>query len=820
MAIRDCLANAVEGGEISRREAADLLARFEEYRARRAADGLADADLLAKQDVALALRAEAAERRRLAALQERALQKALAGIDAYRTPGGAQSREGAAIGVLEDFHGLNGADSVEGVRKAILSRAMEQMREAVKAFERTAVLGRTRNPATLDNLVDEAFGKATGDAAARQLYLIWFSTAEWLRQRRNRAGGATGFLDNWGLPQVHDAGAVLAAGRERWKADIVPLLEPANMRHPLTGQALTPGELDAALEHVYASITTGGWNTREPSMLPQGRGSVARQMADERFLIFRDGEAWRTYQRAYGQGDAFAAMMGHIKVMARDIAAMEVLGPNPAGTIEFITQRLMKDAAGKGAVAEGRALAAGLEMRGMWEVMRGGTDTPVRVGVANTMATLRHLLTAARLGGAMLSAAGDPFINATARAMAGVPVMQTLPSHLRQLFSGAARAEAREAGLILDSALHVFGREATNTHEMAGKEWSRWLADRVLTWQGLTAWTQAGRHAFQMDFMREMARAARAGGPPPAHLKPWLERWGLDGDWGALSRMPIHTTADGMELLRPRDMYGIDERLGERVMAMIQMTSEFAVPSGTVRGKSFMLAGQRPGTLAGELLRTFGQFKGFAATVSFLYGKEIMLRSGQSMAGGAAFAGAALATFAMGGAISGWLKDLRDGKDPRPIMGPNGNPLPWFGQAVLQGGGLGVFGDFLLRDVNRYGSGPWKELAGPLPPVAFDLWKLTVGNALEMAQGKDTKAMEELRRFAGRNVPGATLWPVKTAYERMVLDQLAYISDPKAHVAFRRRERQELKDWGTSYWWRPGEAGPERGPDLNVLRAP
>ena len=41
---------------------------------------------------------------------------------------------------------------------------------------------------------------------------------------------------------------------------------------------------------------------------------------------------------AAGAAGIFATMMGHINVMARDIAAMEVLGPNPAATLEYMKQ--------------------------------------------------------------------------------------------------------------------------------------------------------------------------------------------------------------------------------------------------------------------------------------------------------------------------------------------------------------------------------------------------------------------------------------------------------------------------------------------------
>jgi hypothetical protein len=52
------------------------------------------------------------------------------------------------------------------------------------------------------------------------------------------------------------------------------------------------------------------------------------------------------YQKLYGSGGSegiFAAMMNHVNIMARDIAAMEVLGPNPGLTLEAMIAFVRKE---------------------------------------------------------------------------------------------------------------------------------------------------------------------------------------------------------------------------------------------------------------------------------------------------------------------------------------------------------------------------------------------------------------------------------------------------------------------------------------------
>jgi hypothetical protein len=150
-----------------------------------------------------------------------------------------------------------------------------------------------------------------------------------LRQRFNAAGGAIGKLDNWGLPQWHDArGAAQprprGSGRPTSRrCSTVPDAAPADRR------ADPAGELDEILDGIWqASSPTAGTAARRRQRFGQGR---ARQPAGRaplpgvqgrRHLAEIPGRLWR-------RRDPFAAMMGHVNMMARDIAAMEILGPNP-----------------------------------------------------------------------------------------------------------------------------------------------------------------------------------------------------------------------------------------------------------------------------------------------------------------------------------------------------------------------------------------------------------------------------------------------------------------------------------------------------------
>ncbi|MBO6895223.1 MAG: hypothetical protein JJ866_25030 [Roseibium sp.] len=836
MSIDHCLVNAIEQGSISEREGEIVRQLYEGYRKRASAGGTADADLSAQAKTAERLAADATQKRRRTLLQARAQERVVSDTLSYQTAKGEQDIAEGTIALLEHY-GTAPYQSLEGLRKSIVGQAHAELAELLEKFERTKLTGQTPDKADLDNIVREAFGEATGDPAAKALASAWTDVADGMRQRFNRAGGDIGKLENWGLPQVHDGKALLRAGKDTWKGAIRGRLDLSRMRHPVTDDAILDFEIDEILDRVWDDIVTNGWASRDPSQVQTGRGAIASQHAEHRFLIFKSADDWLAYQRDYGQGDPFAAMMNHINTMARDIAAIERLGPNPQAMLTFLKQRIEQagqakqkgDAvpfAGWKARADARSRGKISTIDNMWEAYRGNAEVAVDTHAATAFSITHNWLTSAILGGAVISALPtDPIYQKLARSYAGIPALGEARELVSALGKGS-RMEAVRGGLILDSAMHVFGTQARYVGTLSGPAWSRWLPDRVLAWQGLTAWTQAGRHSFGLSFQGMLAdragkslaelKAAKKGTLERATANT-LERWGISAeDWDLIRKARLHER-EGATFLRPNEISEIDEHLAERIQEMILMETEYAVPSSTLRGRAFMRFGTKPGTLWGEIVRSAGMFKSFAVTYALLYGGRTWREFGQSKAAGAGYASAVFLTTAMGGALSLWLKDILAGRDPRPINGKDGNPLPFFGQAVMQGGGFGIYGDFILGDVNRYGGGLADMIGGPVVDTLNDFRNLTLGNAIQFASGETTNAAEETRRFVQKNTPGRSLWFLRLAYDRVLMDNLRRLTDPRADKAFRRKSRY-VSDLGTDTWWSPGQTVPERAPELDVLR--
>lgn len=463
-------------------------------------------------------------------------------------------------------------------------------------------------------------------------------------------------------------------------------------------------------------------------------------------------------------------------------------------------------------------------MDSMWDLIRGTHYAPVNTKWANGLQTTRNILTANLLGSATLSALSDVTFQRSARAFVGMPksTMRTIAETVN-LFQGARRDEAVQAGLILDSAMHVLHEGNRYVDNLNTVSWSGFFADRVIAASGLGVWTQAGKHAFGLALQGEMGKVAgKSMRDMPGALQRSLVRHGINPrDWDRIRTAKLYRPHQGSApFLRPNEIAdAVGDDLAERYLSMILRETRHAVPEGTVRSRTWM-GGGRPGELMGELGRNFGQFKSFGVAVVLLHGGRIQREWKAGRRGSAvSTAGGLAVTGAIAGALVMELKELKEGRGS--MMGSyldRGQIPAWhyWGAAVLQAGGLGIYGDFLFAGVNRFGGGLAGTVGGPLLGFSDRQRNRTFGSGAEALEGKDTNIGREALQTVNEVMPGSTLWYLRLVKERMVMNQLQLMVDPKAEQSFRRHESLRKKTHGNEYWWRPGEFLPGRAPSLSL----
>lgn len=804
MSFRDCIGRALNAGEISQEQADRARAILDEEEALSVEAGQgAASDGAAARRAMDRLNAEVFEAERRQRLQMARIKAVTERLESYDTP-----QDGLAD--LVESHGNTPHGSVEGRRRTIVGQAHSIMTDVLRRFERDP-LTRTRNKADLDDVTRELFGESTGNASAREMADAFQETAEFLRQRHNAAGGAVRKLDNWGLPQSHDAVRVRRAGAEAWVSSVLPRLDRARMLDDATGQPLSDARLRALLDDMYEAITTNGWSRRQASQRPQGRSSTALRHDERRILHFKSADDWLAYQDQFGRGDAFAAMTAYVDRMARDTAAMEVLGPNPQATIEYAVQLAERhnNLAGKAETP----LGTGWLVRDMYALYSGTSYSASDSQFGRALGTFANFKVASQLGGAALSALTDGAYHAVARRMVGMKATTRMGEILRQFnpADGTSRRAAVRAGLIADGAAALMAGQGRYVNEWTAHEWSSRLADAVLRLSGLSPMTQVRRWAFGMEFMGHMAdEAAKPWAALDGAMQRTFERYGLgEADWDVIRASAAYQPRPGARFIRPEEVAAAREDVAQRMHEMILMETDFAVPIATLRARATLGQGTNNPFMQ-FVARSVGMYKSFPVSVMLLYGA----RSASEFARGGAVVGARMAASlvvrtTLMGALALQLKEITKGRDPRPM-----DTTEFWQSSLLQGGGLGIFGDFLFSDLNRFGGGLSDTLTGPLAQTTRDVLEVTFGNLDQAIKGEDTNFGGELARLVNDNLPGSSIWYLRLAYERALFDQIEEMVDPDVYERRMRRERRYRRDFDQEYWWRQGEALPERAPDL------
>jgi hypothetical protein len=204
-------------------------------------------------------------------------------------------------------------------------------------------------------------------------------------------------------------------------------------------------------------------------------------------------------------------------------------------------------------------------------------------------------------------------------------------------------------------------------------------------------------------------------------------------------------------------------------------------------------------------------YKNFSVTLMHTHITRGLLKRG-AIGKGRYFANLVISSTLMG-ALALQLKEISKGRDPRSMVE---DPGAFWGAALIQGGGLGIFGDFLFSDVNRFGGSLAQTTAGPVFQFGDDVRRLILGNALQAAGDETTNTGRELVNFLKRYTPGGSVWYARLGYERLMLDELQRWADPRAARNFRSRERSRRRQHGQKYFWRPGAGAPSRGPDVTA----
>lgn len=181
----------------------------------------------------------------------------------------------------------------------------------------------------------------------------------------------------------------------------------------------------------------------------------------------------------------------------------------------------------------------------------------------------------------------------------------------------------------------------------------------------------------------------------------------------------------------------------------------------------FTTAGTSRGTAAGEAIRFVMQFKAFPIAFTQRVGGRAMQGGPEGTSAGTAHIGALIAGLTVMGYAAMTAKDAIRGYEPRELVDEQGNPrAATILAALVQGGGAGIYGDFLFGSVSRSGNSALENVAGPAISDAAR-WV----NLLSRARDGDAKTADALTAAIG-STPFANVFYARPALDYLILNSL------------------------------------------------
>ena len=574
----------------------------------------------------------------------------------------------------------------------------------------------------------------------------------------------------------------------------------------------TVDNVDEFLEEVYNSLV-GNKIQIADGVNVFGSRNIAKASGGKRVLHFKSAADWFTYHEKFGNGNLQEAFVSGLMTAGRNIGMIDRLGTNPKKNFESIREAVYNTMQGRNR----ERIASFSNFQKYWNVIDGSLNTVENFTLAKYGAIGRLIGNVSKLGGAAISAATDLGIYGSEMKDQGG---KTLLGGIAEAFGALARVKnskqkkeiAEMLGLMLDGTIHdIAGRNQVgdNLSRRATQVQRTFFKFNLLTW-----WTNTLKENAMLGMANYYARQKNL---PYNKLNKQLQllftKYNIDSTkWDVIRKTAMEKADDGMEFINIgkldkisdadiKKITGIDnltkreiaiekQKFKHSVSGILLDRTLFAVIQPDARVKGIMKQGTLAGTPIGEAVSFLGQFKGFPIAIyNKVIGRDLAyMKAGpnQDIGRGARGIAATIVTSALLGYASMTLKDILKGRSPR-----DPSKLNTVLASLLQGGGLGLYGDVLFKE-QRDGSTIIAGLAGPTATTVADVL-LAINYGI---RGEGGKAGKAAYRAVSSNIPFMNLFYIKTAYDYLIGFNMMETMSPGA---LKRVERRMKKEYNQEY---------------------
>lgn len=670
--------------------------------------------------------------------------------------------------------------------------------------------------------VDEA--RPPASKLATDVAEVLFRAQETARLWKNDAGAWIDPLKGWGWRQSHSIDRLAGVGAREWMDFVRPLLAERTYRQvdTIAAEQGIPLEqareafLRAAYENVssgdHLKVTDTSW---DKYLAFSGNKNLAKSLSRERSLIFDGAAAQLAYHRRFGEGSVVESIVHGLMQDGQAIGLLRTFGTNPEAMLQSLKDSAMLSAK---ALEDPRQKARevrflqGQRVDNELAWLTGAANVPSGPGwIIKGTAVIKAWNQMTKLGGAVLSSLNDFGNRAAVLRHNGLSLPEawasSLEGHLALLSPGEKREVADMAAFGLKGWLgHLYGKLGSD--DVLTGRMARWV-DTFHKLSGLTPHTDGLQVGTGLMLARNLAqKSALAWDQLDDALRTSLLRYDIGPQSWELMRRAGVASAEGERFLVPEQIRSMDPQAfaglaQERVAGDAQRIArrlDPASPEGldataNVRGRRLeaereslasklqaylgdqareatneagarehaLVYGQlRPGDPRRAAIELIAQFKMYPLTVLTRQVDRELHRNGSADAFGLAHL---IISSTLMGYASSWLKDLAAGRTQSAPKNA-GDVAKLVMNAMAQGGGLGLYGDFLFGEYDRYGASPIERLTGPSVATVGDAFRIWA--ALREGEDPGAKAI----RFVAGQVPGNNLFYTRYALDSLLLWQL------------------------------------------------
>ena len=665
-------------------------------------------------------------------------------------------------------------------------------------------------------IMREMLGEPTGVKGAKDIARILKQSQNSWRLRLNDLGANIGELDDWITRTTHNTEKMAAASKssrlieDNRLAWVEYIQTKLNLKRTFA-DVNDPLEISKILSSIYDSLMTGDHLKHGGTNSIYGTKNVTNRLNSSRVLHFKDLQARQEYNIKFGEPSLQTSVFNVLTSSAKNIVMMQELGTNPQDTFNKILALLKKKY--KSSDYEIVRDLNFENFKGSFAEIDGSANIAGSQILAKIGEVVRSTGDMARLGGTAITSFADlaPYMASTN--FQGRGLLTGLFEAINGLLGGNNKAAMEALEVVSNSVIasnrgNVFNDGADSFGGLNN------LRNKFFKWNGLNGWVASLKSSMALGVSKFYGSLSETKFfNLEKRERNFLTLYGIDeGKWNMLRSIKTlavdnkrYLTAEAVDDISD-DV--INKYLGRKLSARqirnfkkdLQLTwknvlndqGTHGTPEPDTQIRSITRMGTVRGTAMGEVNRFVMQYKNFSVS---LY-KKILRREMDSYGPDESklIGASMLASTLMLGTIFGYIvlsvKDMLSGRSPRD---PKKSSVIM--QAFVQGGGGGIYGDFLMSEIqNQYGNGILETAAGP---TAGDIKKL-IDVVRNMNEPK--KAGKKFLQLAEGHTPFINLYYTKAAYDYLIGYQIKEYLDPGF---FNRMKKRNEENRGQTYYFKP-----------------